>query len=128
MNIWTGIGRLIRDVEVAYSNAGKPVAKFTIAIDRPVAKGAEKQTDFISCVAFGKTAETIGNYVSKGQRIAIEGSVRVDSYTGKDGVKRTSTSILVNNFYFIEKRNSNSQSGGGFGDMGTSFDAGEVSF
>ena len=128
MNIFTGIGRLVRDPEFTYTANQKGMCKFTLAIDRPVAKGAEKQTDYIGCIVFGPRAETIGNYVSKGQRIAIEGSLRVDSYTGKDGVKRTSSSILVNNFYFIEKRGSNSQSGGGFGDMGTSFDAGEVSF
>ena len=122
MNIWTGIGRLIRDPEVNYNaSTGKPIAKFTVAIDRPAQKGAEKQTDFINCVAFGKSAEVIGNYFSKGQRIGIEGSLRIGSYTGKDGVKRNTADIWVNNFHFIEKRGENSAktNDGGFGAMGT---------
>lgn len=121
MNLFVGIGRLTSDPTVNYSqNTGKAVTKFTVAIDRPVAKGAEKQTDFISCVAFGKSAETIGNYFSKGQRIAIEGSLRIGSYTDKQGNKRTSADIFVNNFHFVEKRGSQAQNqGGGFEDMGT---------
>lgn len=131
MNLFVGIGRLVSDPTVNYSqNTGKAVTKFSIAIDRPANKGAEKQTDFINCVAFNKTGETIGNYFSKGQRIGIEGSLRIDSYTDKQGNKRTSYSVWVNNFHFIEKRGSNQQSaGGGFAEMGTvSADNIEVAF
>lgn len=116
MNIWIGFGRLTRDVDVKYTDNGKVVAKFTLAIDRPSFAGKPRETDFINCVAFGKTAETLGNHVFKGHRLLVRGSIHTSSYVDKTGAKRYSTNIWVDNFNFIEKRNTvaqNQDSAGG---------------
>lgn len=104
MNNWIGLGRMVRDPEVRYTQTGKAVAQFTIAINRPY-KNAEGNydADFINCVAWGKVGELIGNTVHKGQRLIVEGAIQVRSYEGKDGVKRTVTEINVSNFEYVEK-------------------------
>ncbi len=127
MNLFVGIGRLVRDPECRYTEStGKAVTRFTIAIDRKGQQGAEKQADFISCVAFDKRAETIANYFKKGQRIGVEGSLRVSSYTDKQGNKRTAVDVWVNNFEFIEKKEQGDNSG--FEGMGTAIDFEEPPF
>ena len=104
MNNWIGLGRMVRDPEVRYTQTGKAIAQFTIAINRPY-KNAEGNydADFINCVAWGKVGELIGNTVHKGQRLIVEGAIQVRSYEGKDGVKRTVTEINVSNFEYVEK-------------------------
>ena len=125
MNKLTLLGRLVRDPEVRYSNSGMAVTKFTIAVDRPRRKDHDKETDFIPCTAFNKTAETIGNYFSKGSRILVDGSMRVEAYDGKDGKKHYQTFCLVNNFEFVDARGQNDGAGaastatGGFESMGS---------
>jgi single-strand DNA-binding protein len=124
MNIFIGIGRLVRDPEVKYSASGTPVATFTLAINRPAQKGEEAQADFLNCVCFSKSAELVGNYVSKGQRLGVEGSLRVRSYEDKNGQKRSVTEVLVNRMEFVESKNKNDSMGnsasveGGFASMG----------
>lgn len=59
------------------------------------------EADFINCVAFGKTAETIGNYMTKGSQIAINGEIRVDNYKKEDGTWVNNTNVLVNRFEFV---------------------------
>ena len=88
----------------------------------------EKQADFISCVAFDKRAETIANYFKKGQKIGIEGALRIGSYTDKQGNKRTTADIWVNNFEFIEKKEINGDNGSGFEGMGSAIDFEEPPF
>lgn len=120
------MGRLTKDVEVRYSNSGKCVAQFTLAVDRAFnnAEG-QKEADFIPVVFWGKPAETIGNYVSKGQRLLVEGRLQTRSYDAKDGSKRYVTEVIGNRFTFVEKReNSNN----GFMDMGAEAPSGEVPF
>lgn len=126
MNFFIGLGRIVRDVEVKYTNAGKVYAKFTIAIDRPYRKDQPKETDFINCTAFSKTAETIGNYFHKGSRILIRGSLQISSYVGKDGAKKQSADIIVNDFSFIDNKGSanagNNNDNNGFASMGAAQD------
>ena len=66
------MGRLVRDPDVRYTQTGKPVASFTLAVDRPFTQNGKREADFINCIAWNKTAETIGNYVHKGQRILFD--------------------------------------------------------
>lgn len=106
MNNWIGLGRLTRDVDVRATGSGKTVGRFTLAINRPVAADKAKATDFINCTAFGKTAETISKYVSKGQRLLVRGSVHTSTYADKNGEKRYGTEIWVESFDFIEKSDS----------------------
>jgi single-strand DNA-binding protein len=106
MNLIILMGRTTKDIELRYTqNTNTAVARFSLAVDRPYRKqGEEQQTDFIPCVAFGKTAEKISKYISKGRRIAIEGRIQIDSYNKDDGSKGYSTSIVVERFYFADSK------------------------
>jgi len=86
-------GRLVRDPEIRYTNGeeAKAVAKYTIAVDRM----RDKEADFISCVAFGKSAEFAERYFRKGQRVLISGRIQTSSYTNKDGQKVYTTGVLI---------------------------------
>ena len=103
------MGRLVKDPEARMSQSGKPVTKFTMAVDRPYNKNGEDKADFLNCVAFGKTAEIIGNNVNKGNKLLVEGRVQVDSYTGKDGQKKFFTSVIVDRMEFVESKKSQSK-------------------
>ena len=108
MNKVTLLGRLTQDPEIRYTNSGKAVASFTMAVDRP---GKEKVTDFIPVVLWNKTAETVGNYVSKGQRLLIEGRLQVRSYENSNGEKRRVTEVVGSYMEFIEKTKKTNSSG-----------------
>ena len=96
------IGRLTKDPELRYAaGSGTAVCRFTVAINRQFKKD---ETDFINCVAFGKTGETIAQYITKGRQIAITGSIRTDSYDAKDGTKRYTTDVIVETFEFVESK------------------------
>lgn len=101
------VGRLARDPELRTTNSGMSVCRFTVAVDRR-GKSDEQIADFISCVAFGKTGETISQYLGKGRRIALEGRIQTGSYE-KDGVKRYTTDIIVDSFDFIDSRSDGGQ-------------------
>lgn len=107
------LGRLTRDPEVRYTTTGKVVASFVIAVDRPYTNQAgEREADFINCVVWGKQAELIGNSVTKGQRLMVEGRLQIRAYDGKDGQKRWITEVIVNNFEFVEKKSEASKGAG----------------
>ena len=103
------LGRLTRDPELRFAaGTGNAVSRFSIAVNRPFKKD---EADFINCVAFGKTAETISQYLTKGRQIAITGSIRTGSYDAQDGTKRYTTDVIVENFEFISSNDrSNSDS------------------
>jgi len=109
MNHFVGIGRLTRDPEVRYTQSGKACAKFTLAIDR---RGGERQADFIPCVAWEKTAEVIAQYVSKGQKIAVEGRIQTRSYDAQDGTKRYVTEVVVTYMEFCDSKGGGTSSAG----------------
>lgn len=91
------LGRLTKDVELRVSQKTKKnFAYFTLAV-----KNGEEAI-FIDCVAFDKLAETIEKYVKKGNRLLVEGSLNVSSYTDKDGNNKKSTNVFVNKITFIE--------------------------
>jgi len=108
MNIVTLMGRLTADPELKTTNSGLSYCRFTVAVDRDFTKqGAEKQADFINCVAWRQTAEFLTRYFSKGSLIAIKGSIQTGSYTDNSGNKRYTTDVVVDNVYFTgEKRDS----------------------
>lgn len=99
------LGRLTKDPEVRYTTTGKVVAQFTIAVDRPYTnQDGQKDADFFPIVIWGKSAETAGNSLTKGQRVLVEGRVQIRSYEGKDGQKRWITEVIADRFEFIERR------------------------
>lgn len=83
------------------------MTRFSIAVDRQFKSGEEKQADFISIVAWRQTAEFITRYFTKGQRIGVEGSLRMNKFTDKDGNSRTSYEVVVNNAHFVESKREN---------------------
>ena len=105
MNNATLIGRLTADPEIKRTQSGTAMVRFSIAVDRAYTKqGEEKQADFINCVAWDKKAEFICKYFSKGQKIALTGSIRTGSYTDKDGNKRNTFDVWLDNVEFCESR------------------------
>lgn len=95
------IGRLTADIEVMKTNSGKSVAHFTIACERPKRKDQEKQTDFIRCVAWEKTADVLAQYAKKGMFLGIDGMLTVNNYTAQNGEKRSTTEVLTNTIQLI---------------------------
>jgi single-strand DNA-binding protein len=110
MQKFIATGRLTKDSEVRYSQGGQAVAKFDIAIGKRFKREGEADADFFSCVAFGKTAETIDKCkIAKGTKLLIEGEVQNNNYTKDDGTKVYGTQILVNSFEFCESKASAQQ-------------------
>lgn len=101
-------GRLVRDPEVRYSQGEKPmaIASFSLAVDRKFKQEGQPTADFINCKAFGKTAEVIEKYVTKGTKIAVCGHIQTGSYTNKDGQKVYTTDVIVDELEFCESKNS----------------------
>lgn len=99
------MGRLTKDPEVRYTQTGKVVTQFTLAVDRPF-KDADgnKETDFIPVVVWGKPAELVGNSCQKGHRLLVDGRLQIRSYDAKDGTKRWVTEIIANSVEFIERK------------------------
>lgn len=93
------MGRLTKDVEIQKSKSSVDYARFTLAVGR---KGEKEKTDFIECIAFGKLAETLVKYVEKGNRLIVTGSININDYEDKDGNKRNSITIIVDDFYFVD--------------------------
>ena len=113
------MGRLVRDPDVRVpANGGdnNSVARFTLAVDRRVRRDAnnpEQQTaDFISCVAFGYTANFAERYLKKGTKVVASGRIQTGSYTNKDGQKVYTTDVVVDELEFAESKNSQSDNSG----------------
>lgn len=104
-------GRLVRDPEVRYSQGATPMAisKFILAVDRKFKRDGEPTADFINCVSFGKTAEVIEKYVTKGTKIIVEGRWQTGSYTNKDGNKVYTNDCMVENIEFCESKSQQAQ-------------------
>ena len=109
---------MTRDPDVRYSQGEQSmaIARFSLAVDRRFKRDGDNQSaDFISCVAFGKTAEFIEKYVHKGTKLVLEGRIQTGSYTNKDGVKVYTTDVVAENVEFAEsKATAANYSNGGF--------------
>ena len=105
MNIVVMVGNLTKDPEVM-TKGEVTICKFNIAVQRRFKKD---EADFFNCVAFGKTAEFISKYFTKGRKIAINGEVENNNYTDKEGVKHYGTQIVVGNAEFCDKKGETSE-------------------
>ena len=119
MNVCSLIGRLTRDPELRYTpNTNQAVITFTIAVDKGLSREKREEmeakgmptADFISIVAWGRTAENISNYVSKGNMVGVTGRIQSRTYEAKDGTKRYVTEVIASSVEFLERRNITSQS------------------
>jgi len=106
MNIVIIKGRLSRDPEVKTTASGMTVSRFSVAVDRVAKKGEERKADFISCVAFSNTAQTVAKYLTKGREVALQGRIQTGSYVADDGSKRYTTDVIVDRFEFCGKADS----------------------
>ena len=98
-------GRLTKDPELRSTASGIPVCNFTVACDRRFVKqGEERQADFINCIAWQKSAESIAQYFKKGHRIALEGSIQTRSWTDNEGKTRYSTEVVVDQWEFAQSK------------------------
>ena len=105
MNTVALMGRLTYEPELRSTNEGVSVLRFQIAINRRYQKaGEERKADFIDCVAWRDRADFISRYFHKGSMIAVEGSIRTDTYTDKDNNQRKSVEVEVNNVSFCGSR------------------------
>ena len=97
------IGRLTNDPEVKVTG-NTQYAKFTLAVDKRFKKEGEATADFFNCVAFGKRADVINQFFFKGSKIAVSGEMQSSKYTDKDGNKRTSWEVTIEEFDFCESK------------------------
>ena len=101
------VGRLTRDPELRYGANNNAVMRSAIAVDRTFAnQNGEREADFINITAFGNRAETMKKYLTKGSQIAISGRIQTGSYDGADGKKVYTTDVAVDEFQFLDSRNS----------------------
>ena len=110
MNSINLIGRLTKDLEIKKTQNGNSFVNFTIAINRTYTSASgERETDFINCVAWNKTAENMAAYVSKGALIGVEGRIQTRTYDDNDGKRVYLTEVYVDNLQFLESRSSSNQ-------------------
>lgn len=99
------IGRIVNKIELRYTTSNVAVVKFTLAINR---ESKKEETDFISCVAYNKTAELISKYLDKGSQLAVEGKIQTGSYE-KDNKKIYTTDVVVERINFLDKKQETTQ-------------------
>lgn len=103
MNSVVLIGRLTKDPQVRYTSGSQmAVASFTLAIDRPVRNGGERQADFPRIVVFGRQAETCEKYLAKGRLVAVSGRIQTGSYQNQKGDTVYTTDVVANRVEFLE--------------------------
>lgn len=106
------MGRLTREPDVRYSQSGDgsmAIARYTLAVDRRRSRsndGNEQTADFISCVAFGRSAEFTEKYLHQGTKVVVTGRIQTGSYTNKDGQKVYTTDVVVEEQEFAESKSS----------------------
>ncbi len=104
------MGNLTRDPEVRYSTGENQMAitRFSVAVQRRFSRNAQQngqpEADFINCVAFGKTGETIGNYFTKGRKILVSGRLQNNNWEDQNGQKHYGMDVIVEDFEFCERR------------------------
>ena len=95
------IGRLTKDPELRYTQAGKAVCSFTLAVDRPYS-GDKKEADFINIVVWNKVGENCAQYLKKGRKAAVQGRLQIRSYEDDNGKKKYITEVVANSVEFLE--------------------------
>lgn len=97
-------GRLTKDIELRKTQTGTSIGSFTIAVNRRSKQEGQPEADFIRCIAWGGTAETMAQYLYKGSQIGVTGRIQTGSY--QDGDKKTvyTTDVVVESFDFLENK------------------------
>lgn len=104
-------GRLTRDVDLRYTKDGTAVGSFTIAVDRQFrSANGNRETDFINCVIWTKSAENLAKFTHKGSLIGVEGHIQTRTYDNAQGNKVYVTEVVVENFALLEPRQTSQES------------------
>lgn len=121
MNKVALVGRLTKDIELR-GDGDEAFAKFTVAINRPFKnkKTNEYEADFVSCIAFGKTAEFVSKWFSKGDPLGVTGRIQTGSYENKNGDTVYTTDVVVDAAEFVCGKKENSESSGNSKKSGSS--------
>lgn len=111
------MGRLTRDPDIRYSQGERSmaIARYTLAVDRRFKRGGEggdQSADFISCVAFDRSAEFAEKYLRQGTKLVVTGRIQTGSYTNKDGQKVYTTEVVVEDQEFAESKAAAGEGGG----------------
>ena len=125
MNSIILIGRLTKDPDLRYTQAGKAVCSFTLAVDRPYS-GDKKEADFINIIVWNKVGENCAQYLSKGRKVAVQGRLQIRNYEDDKGYKKYITEVVANSVEFLEfgdKKGSNEDFG-----IDVDFDESDVPF
>ena len=106
------IGRLTKAPELRYTQSGKAVCSFTLAVDRPYT-GADgnREADFINIVVWNKQGESCAQYLGKGKLAAVDGRLQIRSYEGQDGQRRYVTEVIADNVRFLTPKSEQGQTG-----------------
>lgn len=114
------MGRLVADPELRTTPSGVAVATFRIAVDRDFKnkQTGEKETDFITVVAWRTTAEFVSRYFAKGRMAVVAGRLQIRPYTDRDGNKRNATEVVADSVYFGDSKKDGDDSGGSYGGYG----------
>lgn len=109
------MGRLTRDPELRHTQAGTPVASFSLAVERDFKDKAtgEKTTDFIDIVAWRQTAEFVSRFFTKGRMAVVEGRLQLRDWTDRDGNKRRTAEVLAEHVYFGDSKR-DAETGGAY--------------
>ena len=111
------VGRMVRDPELRQVADDKRVARFTVAVNRPVSKDSqERVADFFNAVSFGATADFLQNYASKGRLVLVEGRLQTRQYNDREGVVRRTVEVLADRVLLLDSSKSQSSSESGSGD------------
>lgn len=124
------IGRLTKDPDLRYTQNGKAVCSFTLAVDRPYTNQEEKEADFINIVVWNKSGENAAKYLTKGRQAAVEGRLQIRTYDGDDGKKRWVTEVVADRVEFIGGGSGGTKKADDLEDFGyeVQFDESEVPF
>ena len=95
------MGRMTKDPELRYTQSEKPVASFTLAVDRD---GKDAGTDFINCVAWDRTATFVDSYFKKGSMAVVDGRLQMRNWEDREGNKRTTAEVVAFSVYFGESK------------------------
>ncbi len=109
------VGNLTRDPEIKYTQSGKGVTKFSLAVNNPRNK---EETTFVDIVAWDKLGETCNKYLKKGSNTLVEGRLVIRSYDDKDGNKRKATEVVIDNMQMLGSRPDGAEGGGGYSSSG----------
>lgn len=99
------VGRMVKDPEIKYSQTGKAITTFTLAVDRAFAKEGQQDADFPRVVQFGKGAEATANYMSKGSMVGVDGRLSTRTWEDESGKKQYATEVIADQVKFLESRN-----------------------